>query len=61
MNRMTAKVNRENLRQLCWKRDYHGVSGLARSLGVHRTTVHRAVRAPEKFAITYSRIIKALA
>lgn len=60
MNRTTVKVNKENLRQLCWKRDYHGVSGIARALGVHRTTIHRAVRFPQKFANTYQKIEKAL-
>jgi len=60
MNRTARKVNTENLQQLAWKSNYRGVAGLARALGRHRTTVHRAVKNPGKFRETYSRIEKAI-
>lgn len=54
------KVNQKNLRQLCWQRGYHGVSGLARQIGRSRITVHRAVRWPDQFGPTYRLIQEAL-
>lgn len=54
------KVNQKNLRLLCWQRGFHGVTALARHIGKHRTSVHRAARTPEKFSETYHLIQKAL-
>jgi len=60
MNRAPKKVNDKNLRRLCWVKHYPGVAGLARAIGRHRTTIHRAVKAPEKYASTYALIEGAL-
>jgi hypothetical protein len=54
------KVNKNNLRKLCWSRGYHGVSGLARELGRSRVTIHRAVRWPDQFGPTMRLIERAL-
>lgn len=60
MKRDGNKVNQKNLRTLCWKRGFHGVSGLAQKIGRNRITVHRAVRWPDQFGPTYRLIEEAL-
>lgn len=57
---MTTKVNKTNLRMLCWKRGYHGVTGLAKAIGKSRVTVHRAVSNPSRFGPTVKLIEKSL-
>jgi hypothetical protein len=54
------KVNRNNLKRLCWKRGFQGVAGLAKKIGRARITVHRAVRWPDQFGPTYKKIQEAL-
>lgn len=55
-----TEINKQNLRQLAWKRGFHGVSGLAKSIGRSRVTLHRAVRWPDQYAPTMRAIKKAL-
>jgi hypothetical protein len=57
----TRKVNKGNLRMLCWTRGYRDIAGLARSIKRNRVTVHRAVARPDQFGPTYHLIEKALA
>jgi hypothetical protein len=57
---MNEKVNKKNLRKLCWMRGYHGVEGFARTIGRARTTLHRAVNNPERFGPTIALIEKHL-
>jgi DNA-binding phage protein len=60
MNPKALKVNRENLRRLCWQKRFKGVTGLARAIGKHRTSIHRAVNTPSGFPRTYQLVLKAL-
>ncbi len=60
MNLSPQKVNGKNLNRLCWQAGYRGAAALARKIGKHRTSVHRAARWPEKFPRTYLLIEKEL-
>ena len=52
MSHAAKKVNSKNLRVLCWKRGFHGVTGFAKAIGRSPVTVHRAVRWPDQFGPT---------
>lgn len=53
---MTQTVNKKNLRQLCWKKGFHGVTGFAAHIKRSRVTVHRAVTNPRRFSPTFKLI-----
>lgn len=58
MKRAIGKVNRENLRILCYQRGFKGVPGLVehlRKIGKprNRVTLYAAVRNPRNYGPTY--------
>lgn len=60
MNQAVDSVNEKNLCGLCWKAGFRGVSGLAKKIRRHRTSVHRAVKNPEEFPALFALINKKL-
>lgn len=57
---MPSKVNKKNLRQLCWKKGYAGVSGLAKAIGRNRCVIHHAVSNPGRYQPTIRLLEKIL-
>jgi len=57
---LVPKINKNNLRQLSWKRGFHGVSGVAIAIGRSRVTVHRAVKNPERYGPTMEKLKRVL-
>ena len=57
---MALKVNKTNFRQLCWKKGFHGVSGLARSLKRNRSVLHHAINNPKRYGPTMKLIEQTL-
>lgn len=57
---VAEKIKPENFERLCWKAGYEGPAGLARHIGRHRVTVHRAVKNPKQYGPTFRRIKEAL-
>ncbi len=55
-----SKINKKNLRQLSWRRGYHGVSGVARAIGRSRVTVHRAMNFPGRYGPTIKKLEEVL-
>jgi len=55
-----SKINKKNLRSLCWRRGYEGVSAVAAAIGRSRTTVHRAVKNPGRYGPTISKLQEVL-
>lgn len=53
-------VTRENLKARAWRAGYDGVNGLAKHIGRHPVTVHKAIRWPDQFGPTYRAILEAL-
>ena len=58
--RIPTELNPRNLRQLCWLRGFHGVTGLAHHLGRSRVVIHLAVKRPELYGPTFDLIKKTL-
>lgn len=52
----SSTINKKNLRQLAWKRGYHGVSGVAKAIGRSRVTVHRAMNHPNRYSPTIKKL-----
>jgi len=53
------KVNRQNLKQLCWQRGM-SVAEAARRIGRQRPTLHRAAADPSRFGPTIKALTKLL-
>ncbi|HXE41394.1 MAG TPA: hypothetical protein VN516_00105 [Candidatus Baltobacteraceae bacterium] len=60
MKQAVNRVNENNLVELCWQGGFRGVVGLAKKIGCHRTSVHRAVKYPEEFPDLFETIEKKL-
>ena len=54
------KITPETLVVACGLAGYRSVTALAKSIGRHRTTVHLAVRYPERYGPTFRAIESAL-
>jgi len=57
---MSEKVNKKNLRRLCWAKGYAGVTGLAREIGRNRCVIHHAVSNPKRYRPTMNLLEKIL-
>lgn len=53
------KIKPENLKRLCWARGL-SVAQLAKKIGRHRVSVHRAVANPTQHAPTFEKIKEVL-
>lgn len=58
--RNAQKIKPENFERLCWAAGFRGPAGLARHIGRHRVTVHRAVKNPKQFGPTFRKITEVL-
>lgn len=57
---MNVKVNKKDLRRLCWQKGFHGVSGLARAIRRNRAVVYHALENPTRYRPTIRLIENAL-
>lgn len=46
--RSAPQITTRNIAQHAWRAGFRGVTGLARELGVHRVSVYKALRFPNR-------------
>jgi len=49
---LKSKITKKNLRMLCWRAGYEGVTGVSKAIGKSRISVHRAVVSPNSYKPT---------
>lgn len=59
-HRKTESLTPETLSLICGLNGFRTVTDLATRIGRHRTTVHLAVRYPERYGPTYRAVSQAL-